>query len=479
MTQDTPKLFETSRRQVLAGLGAVGLASAGAGLGTTAYFSDTESFEGNTMTAGELDLAVRADIYEYQAAANGGGQRFGGIQNGQLPTIAQELTDVKPGDYSWGSFCFSIVDNPGYIWAGGELTENHENGLSEPESAVDTTTGAGNGELADAIEVTLFYADPTFDPSAQSRPSSASFADVLFEGTLRETLAYLGTGVPLDADPRVAGRQAFAGTPTESFADDVCLAFAWELPTSVGNEVQTDSVAFDISFLAQQERHNDGSQVPFADAVVSSDATTGTDGDGPAPWITASINAGPTTAVTVQLDGEIYGDDDNAGNAALPEWPNNPNVYFMEANIDVDTDGIDEAANDDDFRVGFAAANSGARASAIANSTVASGDGGYIRRNIGGSATGTAPDRFDVAAEDVDGFSVYESQDKLTYVFVLDWAKIAADSDAQLGGVPTAIQVNEVFGGDGGEGVAATPNSSNDGRGGIDNVTDSSGTLSL
>jgi predicted ribosomally synthesized peptide with SipW-like signal peptide len=43
---------------MLAGLGGVGLASAGAGLGTSAFLNDTESFEGNTITAGELDLKV-------------------------------------------------------------------------------------------------------------------------------------------------------------------------------------------------------------------------------------------------------------------------------------------------------------------------------------------------------------------------------------------------------------------------------------
>ena len=47
-----------SRRKILGGLGAVGLASAGAGLGTTAYFNDTESFDNNTLTAGALDLKV-------------------------------------------------------------------------------------------------------------------------------------------------------------------------------------------------------------------------------------------------------------------------------------------------------------------------------------------------------------------------------------------------------------------------------------
>ncbi|WP_079234470.1 SipW-dependent-type signal peptide-containing protein [Halolamina sp. CBA1230] len=55
---DRSTSFELSRRKVLAGLGSVGLASAGAGLGTSAYLNDTESFEGNTISAGELDLKV-------------------------------------------------------------------------------------------------------------------------------------------------------------------------------------------------------------------------------------------------------------------------------------------------------------------------------------------------------------------------------------------------------------------------------------
>ncbi|MFW5938482.1 MAG: SipW-dependent-type signal peptide-containing protein [Halanaeroarchaeum sp.] len=50
--------FELSRRTALAALGGIGVASAGAGLGTSAYFSDGESFEHNTLTAGELDLKV-------------------------------------------------------------------------------------------------------------------------------------------------------------------------------------------------------------------------------------------------------------------------------------------------------------------------------------------------------------------------------------------------------------------------------------
>jgi len=50
--------FELSRRKALAALGTIGVASAGAGLGTSAYFSDQETFENNRLVAGELDLKM-------------------------------------------------------------------------------------------------------------------------------------------------------------------------------------------------------------------------------------------------------------------------------------------------------------------------------------------------------------------------------------------------------------------------------------
>lgn len=58
MTQDEPELYDLTRRKVLGGLTAVGVASVGAGLGTSAYFSDTETFPNNSLTAGALDLVV-------------------------------------------------------------------------------------------------------------------------------------------------------------------------------------------------------------------------------------------------------------------------------------------------------------------------------------------------------------------------------------------------------------------------------------
>ena len=69
MTEKENKTFEISRRKTLAALGTIGAASAGAGLGTTAWFSDRETFDGNTITAGSLDLKVDWEEHYYDSSA--------------------------------------------------------------------------------------------------------------------------------------------------------------------------------------------------------------------------------------------------------------------------------------------------------------------------------------------------------------------------------------------------------------------------
>jgi predicted ribosomally synthesized peptide with SipW-like signal peptide len=177
MSKDTNDTIGLSRRKMLAGLGAVGVASAGAGLGTTAYFNDTETFENNTLTAGELDLKL-----DYKSTYLGGPGRLEHVQSmgypdaedlgdgryllGQAPSPADmqawedlvqgeqfdfcspeadqylvngsgipvfTLDDVKPGDSGEVTISIHICDNPAFLYLSGELTENAENGQSEPE----------------------------------------------------------------------------------------------------------------------------------------------------------------------------------------------------------------------------------------------------------------------------------------------------------------------------------------------------------
>lgn len=57
---------ELSRRKVLGGLAGIGVASAGAGAGTWAYFSDEESSENNEIQAGTIELDLtNGDGFEY------------------------------------------------------------------------------------------------------------------------------------------------------------------------------------------------------------------------------------------------------------------------------------------------------------------------------------------------------------------------------------------------------------------------------
>ncbi|WP_435099213.1 hypothetical protein [Halorubrum sp. N11] len=63
--------FELSRRNAILGLSTVGVASAGAGIGPSASFSDAESAKDNTLTAGEPDLYVDYAPVADQGEADG------------------------------------------------------------------------------------------------------------------------------------------------------------------------------------------------------------------------------------------------------------------------------------------------------------------------------------------------------------------------------------------------------------------------
>ncbi|QFU84850.1 SipW-dependent-type signal peptide-containing protein [Natronorubrum aibiense] len=235
-----------SRRRVLAGLGAVGIASTGAGLGTTAYFSDRETFSGNTLTAGQLELSVTWQQLYDGAPQSGRPEDYGtagrpfvnaypdhdgdGLQSFERddgvdeyvdraaysdpleaamagtnlefscaeiatfdgPSFAPnddaliELDDVKPGDSGEVTFGIKLCDNPGYIWLHGALVDEGDG--SHPES---------NGpELADAIRARAWYdtnGNNVFDPG---EPAIAA-------GSLREVLDLLNAGIMLAYDPDV------------------------------------------------------------------------------------------------------------------------------------------------------------------------------------------------------------------------------------------------------------------------------------
>ena len=223
-----PKLNSLSRRSILGGIGAVGIASAGAGLGTSAFFSDEEEFMNNSLQAGTLDLKL-----DYKATYLGGPGRLASVEAMGYPNVEEitddgestgryllaqapspadmqewedlvqgeafdfcspaadeylingdgipmfTLDDVKPGDSGEVTVSIHICDNPGYLRMMGDITDNTENGQTEPEIDAEGEDTDGIGELADAIEVCVWYdedCDNVFEPTGTGQQNELEVA---------------------------------------------------------------------------------------------------------------------------------------------------------------------------------------------------------------------------------------------------------------------------------------------------------------
>ncbi|MFC7133590.1 MULTISPECIES: LamG domain-containing protein [Salinibaculum] len=328
----TKESYDLSRRKVLAGLGAIGVAGAGAGLGTSAYFSDQETFTNNKLVAGSLDMKVAAteyysdwsadeaalagmaadpastdirlpapegldgaqdialdlndvddenpDIYEQFVTAistneegdsysrvNGGisaasGGLCGTDSDADGPVII-DIGDVKPGDFGGAQFAFELCDNPGYVWLQGALRGASENGVTEPEGE-DQDEMDGVVELLDAIQVAYGVGDIQNSTVFEETDDDNDGFEPTMQMSLREFLTLAGNveGIPLAGDIAAeegggSGRACFGGSPKDG-SNVHQVSVIWWLPIDHGNEVQTDSVTFDLGFYTEQCRHNDG-----------------------------------------------------------------------------------------------------------------------------------------------------------------------------------------------------------------------------
>ncbi len=105
---------------------------------TFAYFSDTETSNGNTFTAGTLDLLVD------------------GSNNN---VVKFNVTNMRPGNQPKASYLLHNNGTlKGYLDLENISVTNNENSCVEPEvEAGDTTCGTvGDGELQDVVNLRLF-----------------------------------------------------------------------------------------------------------------------------------------------------------------------------------------------------------------------------------------------------------------------------------------------------------------------------------
>lgn len=127
-------IINLSRRKVLASLSGIGLASAGAGLGTTAYFSDEERFDNNSLTAGQLDLKVDWREWYFDGSDGNG---LGDYIDGSVPTDAVGFPSNNPifsvSDGNLDQFLDEIALEA-YPDVNGDGTQTPPIGWDDPES---------------------------------------------------------------------------------------------------------------------------------------------------------------------------------------------------------------------------------------------------------------------------------------------------------------------------------------------------------
>jgi predicted ribosomally synthesized peptide with SipW-like signal peptide len=179
--------LRVSRRKVLAGLGTIGIASAGAGLGTTAFFSDDETVEA-ALEAGRLDLLMdfRAEYYPWETLyadvyprapderfdTDGDGDvddddEFGPVYvMGQSPDLryaareGEMAGEVLSGE-DWGTATLQVraCEDP---FDNGVVVVTRDDG-SEFAVAVDGGTGFGNNLPADGSDAAPYFYESYID----------------------------------------------------------------------------------------------------------------------------------------------------------------------------------------------------------------------------------------------------------------------------------------------------------------------------
>ena len=253
--------FGLSRRKMLGGLGVIGIASAGAGLGTTAYFSDSESFTENEIAAGRFELDVLGMITHVD---QGDYTEFSLISEGDEAEASAtgfvQLDDVKPGDSFEVCFDPTVRYNPGYVCFNGEVDADADlTGPDNPEMDVSHVDLASEDfmTLGDALNAVLCWEDiDSGDTLPLYGDEDSSSEDALTLNELFELLNDDASGVHAynQAAELCVGEPA-ANPDEMSATTRICLKL--DLPIGYGNATQGATTGFDVTFHAEQCRHND------------------------------------------------------------------------------------------------------------------------------------------------------------------------------------------------------------------------------
>lgn len=210
--------IELNRRRVLGGLATIGVASAGAGAGTMAYFSDNESVDNNSVSAGTLDLTT-----------------------GTKSSFKLDLGDKAPGDS--GTTTLDIT-NSGSLSGSNAVLDANINDITGTGGSGSSEYEDDTANLGDNLEVRIWI-DVDDNDSFDS-------GDYMLKSD--ETIVADGSGYSGGYDTL----NNYSGTTWNGIrnmgsgnTDEVNVD--WQIPDAgTGNNIQGDSVEFDLTFQLRQ-----------------------------------------------------------------------------------------------------------------------------------------------------------------------------------------------------------------------------------
>lgn len=242
-----------TRRGALSVLAATGAVSAGVGLGTDAFFSDAESFDGNRIAAGELDLEVAWHKAVESATTRVATSDGWPTPRSDAAAPVCDLSDLKPGDSGQLTLALRIDGLPGYLSLIGRERADEERGQSEAEADYFRSSADDEGELDELTMATVSYLAPD-DPTA---PEAGGATTAAYTGSLASLvgLGGLGSGVPLDGNEAASIYDCLVDdVPLGTFAGGRThyLRVEWAVPTWVGSGIASDAFAFDLGLFGVQ-----------------------------------------------------------------------------------------------------------------------------------------------------------------------------------------------------------------------------------
>ncbi|MGM0590715.1 MAG: hypothetical protein ACQETI_03635 [Halobacteriota archaeon] len=280
-----------TRRQLLAGIGTVGLVTTGAGFTRELRSRPFSRFAYTLAQTDEDDGRLLVSWYEtyngdYQESQpNTTAENWNGTDTTQYvpgvpATPVISLSNVLPGDT--GALVVGFLaegDEDLNVWVKPQLLESDERSVNEPELKAgdlpDDPTDPFDGELAAATDALLWHDIGLVDNGVVGA-CDGSFTEITVgENTLvSEPVIASGTFEDLRVADGYGGLERDGWILLDFTHDDdatecltvgrqQCVGFEWRVPKAEANLLQSDSAVFSLAVAATPCSYRDESDVPL------------------------------------------------------------------------------------------------------------------------------------------------------------------------------------------------------------------------